>query len=175
MILYDYWRSSAAFRVRIALNLKGLQAERRFVHLRRGEQRSPGYREVNPQALVPMLVVGERRIAQSLAIIEYLEERHALPPLLPAAAEDRAWVRSIALAIACDIHPLDNLRVLQYLENTFERTRRLATRGTRTGSAKASTRSRRSFRAPRFGATASAPSRPSPTSASCRRSPTRAA
>ncbi len=120
MILYDYWRSSAAFRVRIALNLKGLQAEQRFVHLRRGEQRSPAYRAVNPQALVPTLVVGERRIAQSLAIIEYLEERHPLPPLLPAAAEDRAWVRAIALAVACDIHPLDNLRVLQYLENTLE-------------------------------------------------------
>ena len=119
MILFDYWRSSAAYRVRIALNLKGLQAEHRFVHLRRGEQRAPAYRELNPQALVPTLVVGERRIAQSLAIIEYLEERHPLPPLLPAAAEDRAWVRSIALAIACDIHPLDNLRVLQYLEGTL--------------------------------------------------------
>jgi|SRR5690348_13908658 len=120
MILYDYWRSSAAYRVRIALNLKGLQAEHRFVHLRRGEQRAPAYRELNPQALVPTLVVGERRITQSLAIIEYLEERHPLPPLLPAAAEDRAWVRSIALAIACDIHPLDNLRVLQYLEGTLK-------------------------------------------------------
>ncbi len=119
MILYDYWRSSAAYRVRIALNLKGLQAEHRFVHLRRGDQRAPAYRAVNPQALVPTLVVGERRIAQSLAIIEYLEERHPLPPLLPAAAEDRAWVRSIALVIACDIHPLDNLRVLQYLEGTL--------------------------------------------------------
>jgi maleylacetoacetate isomerase len=120
MILYDYWRSSAAYRVRIALHLKGLQAEHRFVHLRRGEQRAPAYRELNPQALVPTLVVGERRIAQSLAIIEYLEERHPLPPLLPAAAEDRAWVRSIGLIIACDIHPLDNLRVLQYLEGTLK-------------------------------------------------------
>ncbi len=120
MILYDYWRSSAAYRVRIALNLKGLQAEHRFVHLRRGEQRAPAYRELNPQALVPTLVVAERRITQSMAIIEYLEERHPLPPLLPAAAEDRAWVRAIALAIACDIHPLDNLRVLQYLENSLK-------------------------------------------------------
>ncbi|HEX6632473.1 MAG TPA: glutathione S-transferase N-terminal domain-containing protein, partial [Usitatibacter sp.] len=101
MLLYDYWRSSAAYRVRIALNLKGLQAEHRYIHLRRGEQRAVAYREINPQALVPTLVVGERRIAQSLAIIEYLEERHALPPLLPPGAEDRAWVRSIALAIAC--------------------------------------------------------------------------
>lgn len=116
MILYDYFRSSAAFRVRIALNLKGLAAERRFIHLRRGEQRAPGYLEVNPQGLVPMLVVGERRIAQSLAIMEYLDEKHPNPPLLPQGAEERAWVRSIALAIACDIHPIDNLRVLQYLE-----------------------------------------------------------
>ena len=115
MLLYDYFRSSAAFRVRIALNLKGLAAERRFIHLRRGDQRAPAYLEVNPQGLVPLLVVGDRRIAQSLAIIEYLEERHPLPPLLPEGAEDRAWVRSIALAIACDIHPIDNLRVLQYL------------------------------------------------------------
>ena len=115
MILYDYFRSSAAFRVRIALNLKGLAAERRFIHLRRGEQRAPGYLELNPHGLVPLLAVGERRLAQSIAIIEYVEERHPLPPLLPQGAEDRAWVRSIALAIACDIHPIDNLRVLQYL------------------------------------------------------------
>jgi maleylacetoacetate isomerase len=120
MILYDYFRSSAAFRVRIALNLKGLQAERRFIHLRRGEQRAREYLELNPQGLVPMLVVGERRLTQSLAIIEYLEERHALPPLLPPGLEDRAWVRSVALAIACDIHPLNNLRVLQHLAKKLE-------------------------------------------------------
>ena len=119
MILHGYYRSSAAYRVRIALNLKGLQVEHRFVHLRRGEQRSDAYRGVNPQGLVPTLEVGGRRIAQSLAIIEYLEERHPLPPLLPPGPEDRAWVRAIALAIACDIHPLDNTRVLQYLENTL--------------------------------------------------------
>lgn len=116
MILYDYFRSSAAYRVRIALNLKGLEAERRFVHLRRGEQRAPAYLELNPQGLVPMLVVGHRRLTQSLAIIEYLDEKHPLPPLLPPGAEDRAFVRAIALSIACDIHPIDNLRVLQYLE-----------------------------------------------------------
>ena len=115
MILYDYFRSSAAYRVRIALNLKGLSAERRFVHLRRGEQRAPGYLELNPQGFVPLLVVGDRRLTQSLAIIEYLEEKHSLPPLLPTGPEDRAWVRSVALAIACDIHPLNNLRVLKYL------------------------------------------------------------
>lgn len=116
MLLYDYFRSSAAYRVRIALNLKGLECEHRFVHLRKGEQRAPAYLGMNPQGLVPMLVVGERRLTQSLAIIEYLEEKHPLPPLLPQGPEDRAFVRSIALAIACDIHPIDNLRVLQYLE-----------------------------------------------------------
>jgi len=116
MILYDYFRSSAAFRVRIALEVKGLKPERRFIHLRKGEQRDPGYLALNPQGLVPLLVAGGQRIAQSLAIIEYLDEAHPAPPLLPASAEERAWVRSVALAIACDIHPLNNLRVLKYLE-----------------------------------------------------------
>ena len=120
MMLYDYFRSSAAYRVRIALNLKGLSYERRFIHLRKGEQRAPGYLQLNPQGFVPSLVVGDRHITQSLAIIEYLEERHPLPPLLPQGAEDRAFVRSIALAIACDIHPLNNLRVLKYLARPLE-------------------------------------------------------
>lgn len=120
MILYDYFRSSAAFRVRIALNIKGLTAERRYIHLRKGEQRSAQYLDTNPLGLVPTLVVGDRRLTQSLAIIEYLDEKHPLPPLLPPGHEDRAWVRSIALAIACEIHPLDNLRVLQYLERKLE-------------------------------------------------------
>ena len=115
MILYDYFRSSAAYRVRIALALKGLQPERRFVHLRKGEQRAPAYLELNPQGLVPLLVVGSERIAQSLAIIEYLDEKHPSPPFLPVSPEDRAFVRAIALAIACDIHPLNNTRVLAYL------------------------------------------------------------
>jgi maleylpyruvate isomerase len=116
MILYDYFRSSAAFRVRITLNLKGLAPERRFIHLRKSEQRSPAYLDINPQGLVPALVVGDRRLTQSLAIIEYLDEKFLQPPLLPPGPEDRAWVRSVAMAIACDIHPLNNLRVLRYLD-----------------------------------------------------------
>jgi len=120
MILHDYFRSSAAYRLRIALNLKGLSPERRFVHLRRGEQRAPGYLEINPQGLVPTLIVGDLVLTQSLAIIEYLDETHPEPPLLPATPEDRAWVRSIAQTIACDIHPIDNTRVMQYLEKTLQ-------------------------------------------------------
>jgi maleylacetoacetate isomerase len=116
MILYDYFRSSAAYRVRIALNLKGLPATSRSIHLRKGEQRASGYLDVNPQGLVPTLIVDGARLTQSLAIIEYLEEKHPSPPLLPGNAEDRAWVRAVALAIACDIHPLNNLRVLRYLD-----------------------------------------------------------
>ena len=116
MLLYDYFRSSAAFRVRIALNFKGLVPERRYIHLRKGEQRAPDYLELNPQGFVPTLVVGKRRLTQSLAIIEYLEEEHPLPPLLPHEPGKRAWVRAFALSIACDIHPINNLRVLKYLQ-----------------------------------------------------------
>ena len=120
MILHDYFRSSAAFRVRIALNLKGLAAERHFVHLRKGEQRAPEYLAQNPQGLIPMLTIGDQRFTQSLAIIEYLDELHPMPRLLPATAEERAWVRSIALSIACDIHPLNNLRVLLHLRDALK-------------------------------------------------------
>jgi len=116
MILYDYFRSSAAYRVRIALNLKGLTAERKSVHLRKGEQRGAEYKAVNAQGLVPTLEIGGLRLTQSLAIIEYLDEKYPDPPLVPRDADDRAFARSIAMTIACDIHPIDNTRVMQYLE-----------------------------------------------------------
>ena len=119
MKLYSYFRSSAAYRVRIALNLKGLAYEYVPIHLVRdgGQQLKPEYRAVNPDGIVPTLVDGDNVLHQSLAIIEYLEETHPQPPLLPAAPADRAFVRSIALQVACEIHPLDNLRVLKYLKH----------------------------------------------------------
>ena len=117
MKLYTYFRSSAAFRVRIALHLKGLDATAVPVHLTRdgGAQHGPDYRAVNPAALVPALVDGELTLTQSLAIIEYLDETCPSPPLLPPDPPGRARVRAIALSIACEIHPLNNLRVLDYL------------------------------------------------------------
>jgi maleylacetoacetate isomerase len=116
--LYDYFRSSASFRVRIALELKGVAYDRAPVHLVRdgGEQHGAAYRAVNPAGLVPAWHDGAGVISQSLAIVEYLEETYPEPALLPRAPADRAWVRSVALTVACDIHPLNNLRVLQYLE-----------------------------------------------------------
>lgn len=117
MKLYDYFRSSAAFRVRIALNYKGLRYESVSKKLRDGEHREPEYRAVNPQGLVPALEDGGTVIAQSVAIIEYLEEKYPVPPLLPRRAADRAVVRSMALAVACDLHPLNNLRVLNFLQS----------------------------------------------------------
>ncbi|WP_313086770.1 maleylacetoacetate isomerase [Pseudomonas sp.] len=115
--LYGYWRSSAAYRVRIALNLKGLAFENLPVHLVKdgGQQHSADYKALNPQELVPLLVDGDERISQSLAILEYLEEVFPLPALLPDDPADRARVRALAMHIACDLHPLNNLRVLQYL------------------------------------------------------------
>jgi maleylacetoacetate isomerase/maleylpyruvate isomerase len=115
--LYTYWRSSAAFRVRIALNLKGVAYEAVPTHLLRdgGRQHQVSYRAVNPQGLVPALDDDGTLVAQSLAIIEYLDETRPEPPLLPGPARDRAAIRAMALAVACDIHPLNNLRVLQYL------------------------------------------------------------
>jgi len=120
MKLYDYFRSSAAYRVRIALNLKGLSPAREFVHLRKNAQRSEEYLAVNPEGLVPALETdGGDVLTQSLAIIAYLDETVLAPPLMPKTPAERARVRSIALAIACDIHPLNNLRVLLYLKNTM--------------------------------------------------------
>ncbi len=116
MTLHGYWRSSAAWRVRIALNLKGLSVEHVSHHLRRNEQRAPGYLARNPQGLVPTLELDDGQcLTQSLAICEWLEETHPTPPLLPGDAVARAHIRAFALAIACDIHPLQNLKVLRRL------------------------------------------------------------
>jgi maleylacetoacetate isomerase len=121
LTLYSYFRSSAAFRVRIALSLKGLKAEMRFVHLLKdgGQQRTDAYAAINPQHLVPTLISDGHVMTQSLAILEYLDEEVPEPPLLPRDPLARARVRQIALSIACDIHPLGNLRVLRYLRHTL--------------------------------------------------------
>ena len=120
MKLFDYFRSSAAYRVRVALNLKGVSPERAFVHLRRGAQREGDYLALNPQGLVPSLVTDAGEVlTQSLAILEWLDETYPDPPLLPPDVAGRARVRSLALAVACDIHPLNNTRVLAYLNGTL--------------------------------------------------------
>jgi len=119
MKLYGYFRSSASFRVRIALNLKKLSYEPAFVHLPRGEHRAPAYGALNPQALVPTLEDAGALLTQSLAIIEYLEEAHPQPPLLPGDPLSRARVRSLSMLIACEIHPVNNLRVLQHLKRAL--------------------------------------------------------
>mgnify|MGYP001551413455 CR=1 FL=1 len=123
LVLYSYWRSSAVYRVRIALNLKGLSYEIRPVHLVRngGEQHAAEYRALNPQETVPCLLDGDRVITQSLAIMEYLDEMHPEleTALLPVDARGRAQVRALAMAVTCDIHPLGNLRVMQQLEAEF--------------------------------------------------------
>ncbi len=116
MRLYDYWRSTAAYRVRIALHMKGLDFEQIPIDLRAGGQRTEEYREVNPQGLIPFFVDGDLAIGQSLAIIDYLEDTHPDPAVLPTDPKARARVRAIAQIIASDIHPLNNLRILQYLE-----------------------------------------------------------
>ena len=117
MKLYTYFRSSASFRVRIALNLKGVKYEPVFLHMPRGEHRDSAYQRVNPQALLPTLELDDgTRLTQSLAIIEYLDEKHPQPRLVPQEALARARVRALALLVACEIHPLNNLRVLQHLK-----------------------------------------------------------
>lgn len=117
MKLYTYYRSTAAYRVRIALNLKGVPYEAISMHLRKGAHKAPEYLALNPQGLIPALDDDGVVVSQSLAIIEYLEEKYPTPPLLPPAPAERAHVRSMALAVAADMHPLNNLRVLNFLRS----------------------------------------------------------
>jgi len=119
MILHGYWRSGASYRVRIALNLKGLAYDRAAHDLRKGEQKAADYVALNPQGMVPALQDGDRVLTQSPAILEWLEETHPEPPLLPKGAHDRATVRAMAALIGCDIHPLNNLRVLKAIRSEF--------------------------------------------------------
>jgi maleylpyruvate isomerase len=120
MKLYTYYRSQASFRVRIALNLKGLQREDVYLHLERGDQFAAEYRAVNPQMVVPTLVDGDTKLFQSLAILEYLDEQYPEPPLLPSEPQARAWVRGLALINAADSHPLIVPRIRHYLTDTLE-------------------------------------------------------
>ncbi len=122
LLLYDYWRSSAAYRVRIALNIKKLSYQQRSIHLVRGggEQRQPTYTALNPQQLVPTLLHGDLVLTQSMAIIEYLDDAFPESSVLPAEPVQRAQCRALAQVVGCDIHPLNNLRVLQYLSGPLE-------------------------------------------------------
>ncbi len=118
-LLHGYFRSSTAFRVRIALNCKAIEYDQAFHHLRKGEQRAPDYLKINPQGLVPTLIIDGHTLTQSMAILEYLEETRPEPALLPKDAVARARVRAIAYALAMEIHPINNLRVLQDIERRF--------------------------------------------------------
>jgi len=120
-VFYEYWRSSAAYRVRIALKLKGVDYESRQVDLREDEHKSDEYRALNPLGLVPMLEIDGHRLTQSVAIINYLDLKYPNQPLLPASADERAHVVAMAMTVACDIHPLNNLRVLKYLKSELGR------------------------------------------------------
>ncbi|HYI41741.1 MAG TPA: maleylacetoacetate isomerase [Allosphingosinicella sp.] len=119
--LFDYFRSSASYRVRIALNLKGVDYESLPLNLVEGGQKGPDYRAINPQGLIPALEIDGHVLTQSLAIIDYLEATRPEPPLLPGDPADAAHVRALALIVACDIHPLNNLRVLKYLSGPLDR------------------------------------------------------
>ena len=121
MELYNYFRSSASYRVRIALALKGLDYDYKAVHLAHNEQLQPPFAAVSAARLVPLLRDGEQVLTQSLAIIEYLDETHPAPPLLPGPPAERARVRALAMDIACEIHPLNNLRVLRFLVHDLDR------------------------------------------------------
>jgi maleylacetoacetate isomerase len=122
LTLYTYFRSSAAYRVRIALNLKGVAANEVAIHLVKGEQKGAGYARINPNATVPTLVLGDgTAIGQSLAIVEYLDEAWPDPPLLPGSPVTRALIRAAAQVIACDTHPLNNTRVINYLKSEYGR------------------------------------------------------
>lgn len=118
-ILHDYFRSSASYRVRIALNLKGVDYEQRSVNLAEGDQKSAAYRDLNPQGFVPMLEIDGHRLTQSLAICDYLDANFDAVPFVPRDPADRAHVLALALTVACDIHPLNNLRILKYLKGSL--------------------------------------------------------
>lgn len=120
VVLYDYYRSSAAYRVRIALNLKGIAYEQRSVNLAAGAQKDPAYHELNPQGLVPMLEIDGHRLTQSLAIADYLDAKIREPAFVPHDPAERSRVLALALVVACDIHPLNNLRVLNYLTGPLD-------------------------------------------------------
>jgi maleylacetoacetate isomerase len=119
-LLYDYFRSSASYRVRIALNIKGVDYEQQSINLAEGAQKDGDYRALNPQGFVPMLEIDGHRLIQSLSIIVYLDQKFGDPPLMPADPADAAHVRALALSVACDIHPLNNLRVLKYLRSQLD-------------------------------------------------------